>query len=101
MRAVASVSVAIQDVQDQPPVFVLAPYSAVVLENTPPVSCELKLFLIKDEFLNVALQNVIKIIVCDFALVKLFKLFLSEYKCNGDSGNGWRHSKSTTSADNY
>ncbi|CAH2991920.1 unnamed protein product [Chilo suppressalis] len=35
MRAIASVSVAIQDVQDQPPAFVNAPYSATVPENTP------------------------------------------------------------------
>ncbi|XP_050342547.1 cadherin-23 [Nymphalis io] len=36
LRATASVSTAIRDVQDQPPVFVNAPYSATVAENTPP-----------------------------------------------------------------
>ncbi|CAG9785326.1 unnamed protein product [Diatraea saccharalis] len=36
MRALASLSVAVQDVQDQPPAFVNAPYSATVPENTPP-----------------------------------------------------------------
>nr|XP_032511121.1 cadherin-23 isoform X1 [Danaus plexippus plexippus] len=36
LNAIGSVSIAIQDVQDQPPVFVNAPYSATVQENTPP-----------------------------------------------------------------
>ncbi|KAL0840760.1 hypothetical protein ABMA28_015943 [Loxostege sticticalis] len=36
LRAWASVSVAVQDVQDQPPAFTNAPYSATVPENTPP-----------------------------------------------------------------
>ncbi|XP_039748897.1 cadherin-23 [Pararge aegeria] len=36
LRALASVAAAIQDVQDQPPAFVNAPYSATVPENTPP-----------------------------------------------------------------
>ncbi|XP_059061390.1 cadherin-23 [Achroia grisella] len=36
LRATASVSVAVSDVQDQPPSFINAPYSATVLENTPP-----------------------------------------------------------------
>ncbi|XP_045534163.1 cadherin-23 [Papilio machaon] len=35
-RAAASVAVAVRDVQDQPPDFVNAPYSATVPENTPP-----------------------------------------------------------------
>ncbi|XP_075970125.1 cadherin 74A [Anticarsia gemmatalis] len=35
LRAFASVAVAIWDVQDQPPAFVNAPYSATVPENTP------------------------------------------------------------------
>lgn len=37
LRASASVSVAVRDVQDQPPAFLNAPYSANVAENTPPV----------------------------------------------------------------
>ncbi|XP_045446649.1 cadherin-23 [Melitaea cinxia] len=36
LRASASVSVAVRDVQDQPPAFLNAPYSATVAENTPP-----------------------------------------------------------------
>ncbi|XP_013134373.1 PREDICTED: cadherin-23 [Papilio polytes] len=35
-RTTASVAVAVRDVQDQPPDFVNAPYSATVPENTPP-----------------------------------------------------------------
>lgn len=37
LKALASVAAAIWDVQDQPPVFLNAPYSATVPENTPPV----------------------------------------------------------------
>ncbi|XP_041976287.1 cadherin-23 [Aricia agestis] len=36
LRASASVAVAVRDEQDQPPVFLTAPYSAAVVENTPP-----------------------------------------------------------------
>ncbi|XP_052751367.1 cadherin-23 [Galleria mellonella] len=36
LRATASVSVTVADVQDQPPSFTNAPYSATVPENTPP-----------------------------------------------------------------
>ncbi|KAI5631942.1 cadherin domain-containing protein [Phthorimaea operculella] len=36
LRATASVAVAVSDVQDQPPAFLNAPYSATVPENTPP-----------------------------------------------------------------
>ncbi|XP_013185198.1 cadherin-87A [Amyelois transitella] len=36
LRAAASVAVAVADVQDQPPAFLNAPYSATVPENTPP-----------------------------------------------------------------
>ncbi|XP_026328265.1 cadherin-23 isoform X1 [Hyposmocoma kahamanoa] len=36
LRAVASVAVTVGDVQDQPPTFVNAPYSAIVPENIPP-----------------------------------------------------------------
>jgi hypothetical protein len=36
-RVLASVSVTVQDVQDQPPLFVNAPYSATVPENIPAV----------------------------------------------------------------
>lgn len=38
LRALASVAASIWDVQDQPPAFVNAPFSATVPENTPPVS---------------------------------------------------------------
>lgn len=38
LRSIASVAVSVWDVQDQPPIFVNAPYSATVPENTPPVS---------------------------------------------------------------
>lgn len=38
LRAVASVAAAIRDVQDQPPIFINAPYSATVPENSPPVN---------------------------------------------------------------
>lgn len=37
MKAFASVAIDILDVQDQPPIFVNAPYSATVPENTAPV----------------------------------------------------------------
>lgn len=37
LRAAASVAVAVRDEQDQPPVFLNAPYSATVPENTPTV----------------------------------------------------------------
>lgn len=37
LRALASVAAAIWDVQDQPPAFVNAPFSATVPENTPEV----------------------------------------------------------------
>lgn len=37
LSAMATVSIDILDVQDQPPVFVNAPYSATVPENTLPV----------------------------------------------------------------
>lgn len=40
LRAVASVAVTVGDVQDQPPMFVNAPYSAIVPENTSPVSLD-------------------------------------------------------------
>ncbi|PZC83942.1 hypothetical protein B5X24_HaOG206691 [Helicoverpa armigera] len=36
LRALASVAVAVWDVQDQPPVFLNPPFSATVPENTPP-----------------------------------------------------------------
>ncbi|XP_072941019.1 cadherin-87A [Epargyreus clarus] len=36
LRALATVSAAIRDVQDQPPAFLNAPYSTTVPENTPP-----------------------------------------------------------------
>lgn len=42
LRALASVAAAIWDVQDQPPVFLNAPFSATVPENTAPV-CKMKL----------------------------------------------------------
>ncbi|XP_050671945.1 cadherin-23 [Leptidea sinapis] len=35
LRSLASVSAAVRDVQDQPPLFLNAPYSATVAENTP------------------------------------------------------------------
>ncbi|XP_047515658.1 cadherin-23 [Pieris napi] len=36
LRATATVSVGVRDVQDQPPIFLNAPYSPTVAENTPP-----------------------------------------------------------------
>lgn len=38
LRAFASIAAAIWDVQDQPPMFLNAPFSATVPENTSPVS---------------------------------------------------------------
>lgn len=37
LSAVAAVSIDVLDVQDQPPIFINAPYSATVPENTLPV----------------------------------------------------------------
>ncbi len=40
LSSTARVAVQVTDVQDQPPVFLNAPYSATVPENSPPVSKE-------------------------------------------------------------
>lgn len=37
LTSTVSVAVEVQDVQDQPPVFIGAPYSIAVQENVPPV----------------------------------------------------------------
>lgn len=38
LTALATVSIDVTDVQDQPPLFINSPYSATVPENTPAVS---------------------------------------------------------------
>jgi hypothetical protein len=38
LSAMATIAISVKDVQDQPPVFLNAPYSATLQENTPPVS---------------------------------------------------------------
>lgn len=38
LSATANVAINVRDVQDQPPVFLNAPYSATLQENTSPVS---------------------------------------------------------------
>ena len=43
LDATAKVIIDVEDVQDQPPIFLNTPYSISVLENTPPVSTSKKL----------------------------------------------------------
>ena len=38
LTAVAKVAIDVMDIQDQPPIFLNAPFSATVAEGTPPVS---------------------------------------------------------------
>lgn len=85
LKAFASVAVAVWDVQDQPPSFTNAPYSATVPENTPEVH-------------KIIPHFERKLIWWFYSKVLWLKMiYFTEYKYYGNNCKRWRYSQPTTS----